>query len=80
MAPTDKKTEDVSPTEVPEDLPLPSDPKVIFLGGLIIVRMSDETKMLASNTAHLARLLKAQQWGIGGIIVAFVIVYFLFFL
>ena len=34
MAPTDKKTEDVSSAEVPEDLPLPSDPKVIFLGGL----------------------------------------------
>ena len=32
--PTDKKTEVVSPAEVPEDLPLPSDPKVIFLGGL----------------------------------------------
>src|SRR5476651_724453 len=39
MAPTDKKTEDVSPTEVPEDLPLPSDPKVIFLGGLFILAL-----------------------------------------
>jgi len=39
MAPTDKKTEDVSPTEVPEDLPLPSDPKVIFLGGLFVLAM-----------------------------------------
>ena len=34
MAPTDQKTEVVSPAEMPEDLPLPSDPKVIFLGGL----------------------------------------------
>ncbi len=34
MAPTDQKTEVVSPAEVPDDLPLPSDPKVIFLGGL----------------------------------------------
>jgi predicted PurR-regulated permease PerM len=34
MAPIDQKTEVVSPAEVPEDLPLPSDPKVIFLGGL----------------------------------------------
>src|SRR5450756_1436224 len=39
MAPTDKKTEDVSPTEVPEDLPLPSDPKVIFLGGLFVLAL-----------------------------------------
>src|SRR5664280_860417 len=39
MAPTDKKTEDVSSAEVPEDLPLPSDPKVIFLGGLFILAL-----------------------------------------
>src|SRR5476651_828775 len=39
MAPTDQKTEVVSPTEVPEDLPLPSDPKVIFLGGLFVLAM-----------------------------------------
>src|SRR5476649_2563036 len=39
MAPTDKKTEDVSPTEVPEDLPLPSDLKVIFLGGLFVLAL-----------------------------------------
>jgi predicted PurR-regulated permease PerM len=39
MAPTDKKTEAVSPAEVPEDLPLPSDPKVIFLGGLFVLAM-----------------------------------------
>jgi len=37
MAPTDEKTEVVLPAEVPEDLPLPSDPKVIFLGGLFVL-------------------------------------------
>ena len=37
MAPNDQKTEVVSPTEVPEDLPLPSDPKVIFLGCLFVL-------------------------------------------
>src|ERR1700693_5493536 len=37
MAPTDQKTEVVQPAEAPEDLPLPSDPKVIFLGGLFVL-------------------------------------------
>ena len=37
MTPSDQKTEVVTPAEVPEDLPLPSDPKVIFLGGLFIL-------------------------------------------
>jgi predicted PurR-regulated permease PerM len=37
MPPTDQKTEVVTPAEVPEDLPLPSDPKVIFLGGLFVL-------------------------------------------
>jgi predicted PurR-regulated permease PerM len=37
MAPTDQKTEVVQPTELPEDLPLPSDPKVILLGGLFVL-------------------------------------------
>ena len=36
-APSDQKTEVVLPAEVPEDLPLPSDPKVIFLGGLFVL-------------------------------------------
>jgi predicted PurR-regulated permease PerM len=39
MAPADQKIEVVSPAEVPEDLPLPSDPKVIFLGGLFILAL-----------------------------------------
>jgi hypothetical protein len=34
MAPTDQETEVVPPAEEPEEMPLPSDPKVIFLGGL----------------------------------------------
>ena len=37
MAPTDEKTEVVLPAEVAEDLLLPSDPKVIFLGGLFVL-------------------------------------------
>ena len=37
MAPIDQKTEVVAPAEVPEDLPLPADPKVIFLGGLFVL-------------------------------------------
>ncbi len=37
MAPNDRRTEVVKPAEVPEDLPLPSDPKVIFLGGLFVL-------------------------------------------
>src|SRR5664280_1787321 len=39
MEPTDQKTEVVSPAEVPENLPLPSDPKVIFLGGLFVLAL-----------------------------------------
>jgi predicted PurR-regulated permease PerM len=34
---TDQETEVKLPAEVPEDLPLPSDPKVIFLGGLFVL-------------------------------------------
>jgi len=37
MTPNDQKAEVVLPAEVPEDLPLPSDPKVIFLGGLFVL-------------------------------------------
>jgi hypothetical protein len=37
MSPTDHETEVVPPAEEPEDMPLPSDPKVIFLGGLFIL-------------------------------------------
>ena len=37
MTPSDQKTEVVSPAEVPENLPLPSDPKIIFLGGLFVL-------------------------------------------
>jgi predicted PurR-regulated permease PerM len=37
MTPSIQKTEVVTTAEVPEDLPLPSDPKVIFLGGLFVL-------------------------------------------
>ena len=37
MVPNDPKTEVVPPAEAPDDLPLPSDPKVIFLGGLFVL-------------------------------------------
>jgi predicted PurR-regulated permease PerM len=39
MAPTDQKTEVVLPAEVLEEMPLPSDPKVIFLGGLFVLAL-----------------------------------------
>jgi hypothetical protein len=39
MAPTDHETEVVPPAEVPEGTPLPSDPKVIFLGGLFVLAL-----------------------------------------
>jgi predicted PurR-regulated permease PerM len=39
MTPTDQKTEVVTPAEVPEGMPLPSDPKVIFLGGLFVLAL-----------------------------------------
>jgi predicted PurR-regulated permease PerM len=39
MAPTDHETEVVAPAEVPEGMPLPSDPKVIFLGGLFVLAL-----------------------------------------
>jgi predicted PurR-regulated permease PerM len=39
MAPTDQKTEVVLPAEVPEEMPLPSDPKVTLLGGLFVLAL-----------------------------------------
>src|SRR5690349_407617 len=39
MSPTDHETEVVPPAEDPDDMPLPSDPKVIFLGGLFILAL-----------------------------------------
>ena len=39
MAPIDPKTEVVLPTEVLEELPLPSDPKVTLLGGLFVLAL-----------------------------------------
>ena len=37
MAANNQEIEGVPPAEVPEDLPLPSDPKVAFLGGLFVL-------------------------------------------
>ena len=39
IAPTDKATDVVPLTEEPEEMPLPSDPKSIFLGGLFIIAL-----------------------------------------
>ena len=39
MAPTDQETEVVPPAEKPEELPLPSDPQTIFLGGLFVLAL-----------------------------------------
>jgi predicted PurR-regulated permease PerM len=39
MAPTDQKTEVVLPAEEPEEMPLPSDTKVVFLGGLFVLAL-----------------------------------------
>jgi predicted PurR-regulated permease PerM len=39
MAPTDQETEVVPPAEEPEEMPLPSDSKAIFLGGLFVLAL-----------------------------------------
>src|SRR6202011_1698021 len=39
MAPVDQEAEIVQPAEVPEGMPLPSDPKVVFLGGLFLLAL-----------------------------------------
>src|SRR4030095_7590743 len=39
MVPVQQKNEVVPPAEEPEELPLPSDPKTIFLGGLFILAL-----------------------------------------
>jgi len=39
MAVSDQQTEVVTPAEVPEGMPLPSDSKVIFLGGLFVLAL-----------------------------------------
>jgi hypothetical protein len=39
MVTNDPKTEVLPPAEVADDLPLPSDPIVIFLGGLFVLAM-----------------------------------------
>jgi len=44
----------VSPAEVPEDLPLPSDPKVIFLGGLFVLAMLAQLMSRGRSYCHLS--------------------------
>ena len=39
MTPSDRKTEVVPPAEEPEEMPLPSDANVIFLGGLFVLAL-----------------------------------------
>jgi predicted PurR-regulated permease PerM len=39
MVPTDQETEVLPPAEAPEEMPLPSDPKDIFLGGLFVLAL-----------------------------------------
>ena len=39
MAPNDQKIEAVLPAEVPEEMPLPSDPKATFLAGLFVLAL-----------------------------------------
>jgi predicted PurR-regulated permease PerM len=39
MGPADQKTEGVPPAEEPEEMPLPSDPKAVFLGGLFLLAL-----------------------------------------
>src|ERR1700738_3473177 len=39
MAPDDQETEVAPPVEEPEEMPLPSDPKVTFLGGLFVLAL-----------------------------------------
>jgi hypothetical protein len=53
MAPTDHETEDVPPAQEPEEMPLPSDPKVIFLGGLFVLALLTAA-YVATPCGHLA--------------------------
>src|SRR5450432_1261331 len=39
MPATDQEAEFVTPAEVPEGMPLPSDPKVMYLGGLFVLEI-----------------------------------------
>ena len=45
MAPNNQKTGVVPPAEVQEDLPLPSDPKVIFLGSIRTTGVSANSQL-----------------------------------
>ena len=56
MAPIDQKTEVVPPAEVPEDLPLPADPKVIFLGGLFVLAVLAAAYVASKTYCHWSLL------------------------
>jgi len=50
MTPKDKETKGLPPADEPEEMPLPSDPKVIFLGGLFVLALL-ATAYVASEIA-----------------------------
>ena len=72
MAPTDQETEVVPPAEVPEDLPLPSDRKVIFLGGLFVLAVLAAAYVASESFCHWSLLsfsssCYSQPCGIGAV-------------
>ena len=56
MAPTDQKSEVVPPAEEPEEMPLPSDPKVIFLGGLFVLALLATVYVASEIVCHWSLL------------------------
>jgi predicted PurR-regulated permease PerM len=70
MAPNDQKTEVVPPAEVPENLPLPADPKVIFLGGLFVLAVLAAAYVASEIVLPLVFIISLVfwfwMWGIPG--------------
>jgi hypothetical protein len=60
MAPTDQETEVVLPAEEPEEMPLPSDPTAIFLGGLFVLALL-ATAYVANTRLRFLLLVRADQ-------------------
>src|SRR4029078_7375598 len=54
MAHKQQKMEVVPPTEEPEEMPLPSDPKIIFLGGLFGLALLAAVYVAAEIVSPLA--------------------------
>ncbi len=52
MADKQKKLEVVPPAEEPEEMPLPSDPKVVFLGGLFALALLAAVSVAADIVYH----------------------------